>query len=280
VVDSGTYGSWATDAPFEYLNSDEYLSQRFQLFDTYCFPSIVGQSNKNFTWLVLFNDRLPEKWRTKIHEYKSTCPNIEVRYLSEIPYEIQRQTYNRFISSELKKESIEPEFILTTRFDNDDAFHFSFVDSVQKYFLEHKKEMLINYINGLQYVPQYNVLKNITVIDGHFGTLAEKNDSNMRTVVTFSHSPLPADLPLVVNLKTKTRIWIETTHNSNAFNEPWFRPRHFIEDFFLMGFKYRNLNDFGIKQDIRRFNFYVWKVIFQYLVRKFKKKVTNKLTRN
>ena len=275
VIDSETYRA----SSYDYVNSDEYLSQRFQLFETYCLPSIINQSNKNFTWLLLFNDQLPEKWRKKLNEFQKICLNIEVCFMREFPKGKQRDLLNQLIINELKRLEVKPEYIMTTRFDNDDAFHFSFVDSVQQYFLEQPKEMLINYANGLQYVPQYNVLKNIRVINGHFGTLVEKNNGNIRTVASFSHNPLPTDLPPAESLKIKKRIWLETVHNSNEFNEAWFRPRYFFQDFFLMGFKYKNLNDFGIKQDIPRFNIYVWKVFFEYLGRKFKKKVIGKLVR-
>ena len=34
-----------------------YLEKRFELFDKYTFPSINAQTDKDFTWFLLFNDK-------------------------------------------------------------------------------------------------------------------------------------------------------------------------------------------------------------------------------
>jgi len=272
--------SWY-NTTIDYANSDEFLSARFSLFESFCFPSVRKQNNQNFTWFVLFNDQLPEKWRNKLEEYKQQFPNFEARFMSaeETKSANWNKTLNQFVCKELNDSGDDVEFVLTTRFDNDDAIHFSFVDSVQKYFLEHQEEMLINYANGLQYIPQYNVLKNIKVINGHFGTLAEKNNNKLRTVFSFSHNPLPDDLPSIRSLKVKKRIWLEVLHSTNVFNSPKFRLSHSLGDLFFIGFRHKNLNDFGIKQDLPRVNFYIWKVFFEWILTKFKKKIIDKLIR-
>ena len=271
---------WAGyEVSYDYVNSDEYLSERFKLFDAYCFPSINNQTNKNFTWFVLFNDQLPEKWKEKLNEYQRVCPNMEIRYMSAIQEGKWQDVLNKFVVNELKLLENQSQYVLTTRIDNDDALHLSFVDIVQKYFLESPQEMLINYVNGLQYISQYNILKNIRVINGHFGTLAEKNDEKIRTVLSFSHNPLPNDLPTVKSLKIKKRIWLEVVHNTNVFNSPKFQLRYLFADFFLMGFKYKNLNNYGIKQNFPRINVYVWKLFVKWFFCKLKKKTIDKLLR-
>jgi len=271
---------WAGyEVSYDYVNSDEYLSERFRLFDVYCFPSMSNQSNKNFTWFLLFNDKLPDKWRKKLEEYKRIFPNMEFRYMSSIPYGKWQEILNRFVLSELKSLENQPQYLLTTRIDNDDAFHMSFVDTVQNYFLENPQEALINYANGLQYIPQYNLLKNIRVINGHFGTLAEKNDDKARTVLSFSHNPLPNDLPAVKSLKIKKRMWLETIHATNVANIAYFQSYHLIDDLLCIGFKYKNLNDFGIKQDIPRINFYVWKMFFKWFFSRLYFKIIKNILR-
>ena len=264
---------------YDYVNSDEYLSKRFHLFDTYCFPSISNQTNKNFTWILLFNDKFPEKWKKKLEEYKQICPNMEFCYMPIIHEGKWKESLTRVVKNELNALENNPQYLLTTRFDNDDALHFSFVDSIQKHFLEHQEEAIINYANGLQYIPKYNILKNFRVINGHFGTLIEKNDNKIRTVLSFSHNPLPDDLPSVKSLRIKKRMWLESIHSTNVFNAASFKPYHLFDDLFFIGFKYKNLNDFGIKQDIPRINFYVWKVFFKWFFSKLKIKIINNIFR-
>ena len=266
------------DVSYDYVNGDEYLSQRFQLFDAYCFPSISRQSNSNFTWLLLFNEQLPEKWREKLKKYKEKCPSMEICYMSATSNKKWQYDLNQLMTQKIEALNIEPEFVLTTRIDNDDMFHLSFVDAVQKYFLKHREEANINYINGLQYIPKYNILKNLTFADSHFGTLVEKNTEHLRTVLSFSHVNLPASFKAVY-LKDKTQMWIEIVHSTNVLNVVFFQMQNLISDLFFIGFKYRNLNDFGIKQTIPRFNFYTWKMFFEWIFRKCKEKIINKLTR-
>lgn len=258
LVDSAGY-----DVSYDYVNSDQYLSERFRLFELYCLPSVSNQSNSDFTWFVFFNDRLPEKWKQKFAAYKQICPNFEPRYMSAKQTEKWGSALNEFIVNELDSTGCDYEFILTSRIDNDDAFHLSYVDSVQKYFLTHREEAIINYTNGLQYILQYNALKNTKVTNGHFSTLIEKNSPTLKTVLSFSHH-YPVS-PKFVYLKGKDPMWLEIIHQTNVCNAPFFQLRYLMEDLFFMGFKYRDLSAFGIQQNILHFNYSVWKVFFNWI---------------
>jgi len=262
------------DVSYDYVNSDEYLLERFRLFELFCFPSVSGQTNKNFTWLVLFNDKLPGKWKNKCEDYKKKCPNFEPRYLSAVETREWKNMLNKLILDEID----DCDFVLTTRLDNDDAIYLSFVDSIQKYFLENQEEAIINYADGLQYIPKYNILKNTTFPKSHFNTLIEKNTSNLQTVLSFAHSELSNSFNSVF-LKEKTPMWLEVIHSTNVVNTTFFQINNLLNDLFFIGFKYKNLNDFGIKQDIPIFNFYVWKVFFEYAFIKFKEKIIYKILR-
>jgi len=262
IVDESGY-----EVSYDYVNNDEYLSERFRLFELFCLPSVSGQTNKNFTWFVLFNDKLPEKWKKKVENYKQICPNFEQRYINSIPENKWNNVLNFFAINELKSLEDKPQYLITTRIDNDDAFNLSFIDSIQKYFLKNQEDAIINYKNGLQYIPKYNVLKNSTSPQSHFNTLIEKNTENLRTVLSFSHSECPESFKSVC-LKGKTPMWLETIHSTNIVNNVFFQTKNLINDLFLIGFKYKNLNNFGIKKDIKRFNIYIWKVFFEYIFRK------------
>jgi len=212
-----------------------------------------------------------------LEEYKRKFPNFEAHFMSaeETKLTNWHHTIKQFVLKELKNRDENAEFILTTRLDNDDAIHLSFVDSVQKYVARHQEEAIINYPNGLQYIPQYNVLKNITYPYSHFCTLVEKNNQNIRTVLGFPHTELPSSFKNIF-LKTRTRMWLEVIHSKNVINTAFFQFRHLISDLFLIGFQHRNLNDFGINQPVLRFNFDNWKLFFKWLFGKCKEKTTGK----
>jgi hypothetical protein len=46
-----------------------WLLHRFELFDHFCYPSVRGQSNLNFKWLVLFDSNTPDSFKEKIAAY-------------------------------------------------------------------------------------------------------------------------------------------------------------------------------------------------------------------
>ena len=44
---------WDKDSLGNKVLDDNWLKNRFQLFENYCFPSLKSQTNKNFEWWVL-----------------------------------------------------------------------------------------------------------------------------------------------------------------------------------------------------------------------------------
>jgi hypothetical protein len=246
------------------VTDEAYLSERFRLFDLYCFPSVKNQTNKNFAWLCLFYDQTPEKWKLKIDEYKAQLPNFTPIFCS---YEQRNGSkellllLDKTIKTEVNKSASHPNFILTTRIDNDDAIHKLLINNLQNYFLEPQEEMVLNYANGLHYIPQYNVLKNYINEKGHFCTLIETNSQCVKTVLSFPHNDLPSSLKSVC-LKEKTRMWIEIIHRTNELNTTYFQMRCIFCDLFGSCFRYKDLSDFGIIQQLPRFNFSVWKLFF------------------
>lgn len=50
---------WTKDKKQQPTRTSEWLEKRFQLFETFCLPSIKSQSVKNFKWIVLFDESTP-----------------------------------------------------------------------------------------------------------------------------------------------------------------------------------------------------------------------------
>jgi Protein of unknown function (DUF3118). len=107
--------SWAYD--------EAWFLDRLELFDKYTLPSLRRQTNKNFTWHLLFDQK-----RTKPHLEKLEALNhngIDLRFHlfgeKEEPFEeLKKQIYS------------EGEAILTSRVDNDDILHPDYVAVMQK----------------------------------------------------------------------------------------------------------------------------------------------------
>ena len=57
-----------------------WLDERFRLFEKYCLPSIVGQTNQNFTWVILSSEQTPTKYKERLSQYAQTYSNIKLEY--------------------------------------------------------------------------------------------------------------------------------------------------------------------------------------------------------
>lgn len=119
--------------------SRDWLENRIDLFMIYCFPSVIAQSNKNFEWLIFF-DRDTDA---------DLLARIEIKISS---YSFIKIIFCDFWTSEMILENIPVDldawqWLITTRIDNDDAIHSSFVDIIQRNFSQ--KREFINFENGV-----------------------------------------------------------------------------------------------------------------------------------
>ena len=60
-----------------YVLSDKWLNDRFDIFETYCLPSVKNQSNQNFILLVFFDVDTPKHYLSKIHMIAENFDNFK-----------------------------------------------------------------------------------------------------------------------------------------------------------------------------------------------------------
>lgn len=136
------------DIDFPNRLKDTWLSLRFELFQKYCFPTLQAQENQNFTWLVLFDEQTPERYRTFINiysKYRNFIPVYCGSYKTIMPTVIKR----------MKEIALDVDWYVSTRLDNDDALSVKFVQCVQGVVSSLSKEQLkpsdtlyLNFTNG------------------------------------------------------------------------------------------------------------------------------------
>src|SRR6185295_9702800 len=73
---------WDLTKNKEALLDDSWMDERIHLFETYCLPSVVNQSNSNFKWLLFFDETTTEKYRQKINELVKNHPNIILFFIN------------------------------------------------------------------------------------------------------------------------------------------------------------------------------------------------------
>lgn len=124
--------------------SEEWLKDRFEIFQKYCLPSFKNQSNKNFIWLVFFDENTPEKYKQEIENIQKEFSLFQPIFVQDFE-ELQRkalQIIPTFFSDDTQ-------FLISTDLDNDDLLHREFIDTVQQKF-EPKNDLVIDLKRGLQ----------------------------------------------------------------------------------------------------------------------------------
>lgn len=99
------------------MSPDRWMEHRLRLFATITLPSIAGQTCQNFTWLVLLDRQTPDRYIRTLES--SGYPNLQIIYPTEdrLPW-LQGLAPGRYD-------------LITTRIDNDDAFHRDAVKTLQ-----------------------------------------------------------------------------------------------------------------------------------------------------
>ena len=194
-------------------NTDEWLEDRFFLFEKYCFPSLKNQSNLNFIWFVLFDAQTPEKYRKLIDCYKQLLPQFVPLYFQDGMYSAMREAINKAMFDYLKEDD---RYVITTRIDNDDAFHRNMIDEVQSRFNE-QNNIFLNFNNGFQYDVEKEILVKMKYINNHFISRIEQRNAVVETVITYNHA-LINEVGEVVSIENKEPLWIEVIHNGNISN--------------------------------------------------------------
>lgn len=104
-----------------------WMNHRIALFNRYCLPSMKAQTCQNFTWLVFFDRNTPKKYISALHDlfsYKNFIPVYQGSF--------QTAVLNHLLPT--------TEYIITTRLDNDDAFHVTAIRRIQECF--HGQDLL------------------------------------------------------------------------------------------------------------------------------------------
>lgn len=67
------------------LYAPERLEERFRLFEAICLPSVIGQTDPDFIFLIVASFAMPEAWRTRLEALVEPHANIRIVYLKPRP---------------------------------------------------------------------------------------------------------------------------------------------------------------------------------------------------
>lgn len=271
---------------------ESYLSYRFDLFERYCMPSIVQQSCQNFKWLVLFDARTPEIFKQRAAQWHERYTNLVPCYLDiekykDIPSEYielcnqyESKVENKygdirydladfeaerplrlvtplFIKDAIKKFSnTTPDFYVTTRIDNDDAFHRDMVREIQEKVMTDQQPLIYDFVNTYKWILNEGFAYRYPLPNGHFITLVERSDKPFQSVLYWNH--LYVELFVEVKHFYRVPLQTELIHGNNVVNDftqitlrgMWYALWHFKKS----DFGYKNV-DFSFMRFIKIFGY-------------------------
>ena len=187
---------------------ENWLKNRFELFEKYCLPSLLSQTNKNFEWVIYFDTETPAFYKDKIEVYRQKLPNL-------IPVFVENmELFLPSIQAHIKNNN--QEYVITTRLDNDDCVSKYFVDEIQKNFNKQTYEAL-DFVDGysLQISPDFKLGKKRHLYNP-FISLVEKKQ-NPTSVWSRSHTSWKRETRIKRILNN--RIWMVIIHQENKVNE-------------------------------------------------------------
>lgn len=208
--------------------TEDWLENRFQLFDKFCFPSLTGQTCQNFKWLVLFDINTPLIFKSRIETYQNQYSNFRPLYVEPTDTELLDLILRNAITSMSNKET---QYIITSRIDNDDAFHINMIKDVQSFFQD-KTEGFLNYNYGIQYDLSRSCATKILYKNNHFISRIEKNDEHIKTVLSIDHTQIESESKVFSINNRRKPMWIEVIHENNLsnymqINKPIFNSSYF-----------------------------------------------------
>ena len=232
--------------------SKEYLQYRFELFEKYCMPSIMNQTCQNFKWLVLFDINTPDEFKQRITKLHNKYPNLvpcflDINKYKNVPDEYIKlcEHYTKTIKThyptknyDLKNDDMGlrmitplfikdcinqcsntiPDYYITTRIDNDDAFHKNMIKIIQDKVIQEKRTKVYDFVYSYKYILNEGVVYRYPLKNGHFITLVESSKQLFHSVIFWNHIYIDKFIPEVEHIYQEP-LQTELIHGNNVVND-------------------------------------------------------------
>ena len=185
-----------------------WLERRFDLFEQYCLPSMAAQTERNFRWIVLFDENTPQAFRDRIDADRRICDFIP-HFTGLFPAEGWLQA--------VREHVIEPsEWLLTTRLDNDDALSLDHVMRLHTAVSGRPpRRGAFNFTRG--YILDGGRLYALEHPRNAFFSWLEPFDPDARTASSIAHMKIDQHGPVVQI--PGPGAWLQVIHGENVSNK-------------------------------------------------------------
>ena len=126
---------WVNDKNGNKVNDLSWLKKRYQLFETFCLPSMQAQTEKDYSWLVFFDKDTPVEFKKRNEKIRAQLPQFMPFYVSGfLDFE---NTLRNFVFEESQTT-----YVMTSRFDNDDCFHEDAIHVIHNTFVKNDSTII------------------------------------------------------------------------------------------------------------------------------------------
>ena len=232
------------------INPDIWLEKRMMLFFRNCIPSILAQSNFNFTWIIYLDRMTPKKYIDELKENLAVLKNVKLFF--------KFGHFNSifiYVADDIRSlVSNQTTHLITSRVDSDDMLHRDYISKVQRLFSGQDYQP-INFDLGYFYHNSKGVVGITKFECNSFITLIEKiNEAkSFKTVWHKIHTAYCQD-DKRLSIKEKPFLTCVSVHDLNDSTEFYVRP-----------FLFRNIDlaeDFNFQYQVKanfsdRFLFFI-----------------------
>lgn len=194
----------------DYGVQEEWLAHRFNLFESFCLPSVIGQKYVKFRWILFVNPQTPAKWLKRL---EADIEPVELARIVAVPY-FDKQ----YVNAEIRKE-ISPSItsiIVTTRLDNDDAIASNFLADVADDAQSNETPFpfVLNYLVGCQ-ANRHGIFLIHSRLNPFLSAVSL--NSNLVTCFERLHRRMWKIGPVVDKISESPK-WMQMIHSRNARN--------------------------------------------------------------
>lgn len=187
-------------------NSPGWLDRRFELFERYCLPSMAGQANRDFRWIIFFDKDTPDIFKERVERDREIFP-FEPHYVGVFAGSNMGEVVRPLVPAD-------ETMILTTRFDNDDAVSTDFINRIQQAARGQPAGTVLNFTNGI--AMRDGRLYHASDRSNPFTTLVEHEPSRVETIWAARHHELGAKFS--IQQVGGKPVWLQVVHDENVTN--------------------------------------------------------------
>lgn len=192
--------------PMNRILDDDYLEERFNIFERYTLQSMKKQTNQNFTWLILFHQRTPDKFKQRIEQLKDEFSFVDLYFDDDDKFSF---------SDYCKNQGEDTDWAITTRIDNDDMFDEDYIEQIQEYANNDLHECVLSFEKGIKFDLSSQKAYEYERKDNHFLSMIGTQEE---CILQYNHAKILSCGKEIIFLNSDKPMWTEIIHESNVIN--------------------------------------------------------------